>query len=216
MERWPSILSLILPFVALGAGSAFAAEGGGTAREGAGFFGRETRRFGITYTNFSGDKDESLSGGSGFGLEAGITRGNRFVQFIGKIRLDYSAGNVEFADGSSKTKLDYKLLGTAGALGLRLTPITSSDPAGFAIYFGAVGTFGIEQLTLPDRTYTSLKRNQTSTATGYDLLAGIDFGAFSSGKRLYLEAALRTARGDFGGKSSFQLDGLVLQGGLAW
>lgn len=196
--------------------ASFAAESAKAEGDGTGFFGRETRRFGIDYTTFSGNPDESLSGTSGFGLEAGITRGNGFLQFIGKIRLDYSSGNVEFADGSSKTKLDYRLIGTAGSLGLRFTPITSSDPAGFAIYFGGVGSFGIHQLTLPDRTYTSLKRTQTALTTGYDLLAGIDFGASASGKRLYLEAALRTARGELGGKTSFQLDGLVLQGGLAW
>lgn len=211
----PLIPSLFLLFASVGVGSALAADSSGGSGKG-GFFGRESRRVGLTYTTFSGEKDESLSGGTGFGLEAGITRGNSVLQFLGKIRLDYSAGSVEFADGATKSKLDYKLLGTNGSFGLRITPVTSADPAGFAIYFGAVGTVGIVQLSLPDRTYTNLKRTETTLATGYDLFAGVDFGAFASGRRLYVEAALRTARANLAGKNSFQIDGLILSGGLAW
>jgi len=187
----------------------------GSARAGEGFFGTESKRISLNYISYSGDENKSLTGNSGFGLEAGIGRGNRFLQFLTKLRLEYSSGTSKFLDSGSQLSLNYTLIGANAALGFRINPVMSDKETGFGIYFGAVGTFGVAQLSLPDRTYTSLKAGQTGTTLGYDFFAGAEFGRARE-KRFFIEAGLKTARSSLGGSSAFQLDGLVLQGGLTW
>ena len=182
------------------------ADDGGTSP---GFFSRESHRIGLTYTDFSGDTGNSLSGGSGYGLEAGISRGNSFLQILTNVGLGYSNGQAEFVDSATKLNLDYKLLYANAALGLRIDPVMTRS-GGFGIYFGASGTVGMVQLTLPDHAYSKLQSSQTSLALGYDLFAGLEL------TRLYVQAALRTAQAKIGGTSNFQLGGLVIQGGLTW
>jgi hypothetical protein len=197
---WISLLS------AFAVTAAFGSDGENSSP---GFFSHESHRFGITYTDFSGDKDNSLTGNSGYGVDVGISRGNSFVQILTKVGLGYSRGNSEFLDSATKLALDYKFLTANAGLGLRFDPVMAHG-GGFGIYFGAVGTLGMAQLSLPDRTYTKLVSTQTALAVGYDLFAGIEMTHF------YIEAALRNAQAKLGGSSNFQLGGLVLQGGLTW
>lgn len=180
-----------------------------------GILGTESTRIGLEYTTYSGDENKSLTGNSGFGLEAGVARGNSFIQFLTKLRVEYAAGNRNFLDSATQLNLAYRLIGVNAALGIRINPIFSKSPSSFGIYIGAVGTFGMAQLSLPVRTYTSLKASQSGTTLGYDIFAGTEIGS-SASRRLFIEAALKTARTSLGGSSAFQIDGLVLQTGLVW
>lgn len=187
----------------------------GSARAGEGFFGIEAKRVSLNYLSYTGDENKSLTGNSGYGLEAGIGRGNRFLQLLTKLRLEYSTGTSKFLDSGSQLSLSYQMIGANASFGLRVNPVMSEKETGFGIYLGVVGTFGVAQLSLPDRTYSSLKAGQTGTTLGYDFFAGAEFGNALE-KRIFMEAGLKTARSSLGGSSAFQLDGLVLQGGLTW
>lgn len=180
-----------------------------------GFFGIESKRVSLNYLSYTGDENKSLTGNSGFGLEAGIGRGNRFLQLLTKLRLEYSTGTSKFLDSGTQLNLSYRMIGANAAFGFRINPVMSEKETGFGIYLGAVGTFGVAQLTLPNRTYTDLKTGQTGTAIGYDLFAGAEFGSALK-TRMFIEVGLKTARSNLGNNSTFQLDGLILQGGLTW
>lgn len=203
---------LCLAISMFGAGAAFADSPGYSSD---GFWGYEAKRVGIEYLSYAGDENKSLTGNSGYGLEAAISRGNAFLQFLTKIRLEYSTGNSKFLDSTTQLNLDYRLLGVNAGLGFRLNPVISSLSTGFGIYFGAAGMAGMAQLSLPNRTYTTLKSGQSGTILGYDIFAGVEFGSKGT-NRPFIEAALKTSGASLGGTTNFRIDGLILQGGLVW
>lgn len=203
---------LVAGLFALSIASARADEGGGTSGK-AGFFGLESRRIGITYTGFGGDKYNSLSGGQGYGLGVSLYRGNSFIGLTFGLNIDYSKGNVPFMDRSTAMNLDYTLLAATMGFGLRINPVIGHG--GVGIYAGAGLLVGMNQLSLPDRTYNVLNKSESAASFGYDIYGGIELGSEKS-RRFFLEAGLKSSKASLAGVSNFMIEGFYLQGGIAW
>lgn len=156
---------------------------------------------------------------SGFLGSLELKRSNAWFSLIGGIRLANATGREVFLDGSTTTEEAFTFYGIEAELGLLFHLIPSKEFS-FQPYIGAVGVGGIGYLKLPSKTYNSLNATESRLTTGYELIGGVELApgrkANTISYTIFGEGRLRLVRGNFAGKSDFQLDGFLLMGGIGF
>ena len=181
------------------------------------FFGQQTTKIGGGLVIYGGEVDTSLTKRRAYGGEISTERGSRWIRVFGRVRGEYSNGQTSFLDPTTSTDYSYEFIFGQALLGVRLSLMPNKY---FVPYIYGAGVGGLAHLSI-NGTPASLRKSQSSLATGSEIGAGLEleFGSQSGGGKktlLYSEIQLRRGTVELAGRRDFSLESLRLVGGFGW
>lgn len=161
------LLFVILISASLSWGQSRFRAGGGTAK---------TTKIGVSYSNYTGPDNTSFSkGNSGFGLEASIDDGGKYLRYYFKAAGDYSNGSQAFIKNTTVYTSKYEYFAISPEIGLSLYPVARRD-RGLNIYvfgFGQVSYNYLNIMNIPP-TVTGVNAKSQEFGAGYGGGVGVE------------------------------------------
>ena len=189
------------------------------AQEGVNAF--QATKVGMIYQQYVGSRDKSFAeGGSGYGAELSVDKGNTFFRYFFKTRIMTSEGKQNFLNSGTEFLAPYKFLQFVPEVGLSFYP-TSRRTKGLNVYIWGIGSVSYNNLeisNLPSPTLIIPK--DQSVGYGYGSGVGFEFilGAAknSSYYMVYGEIGFRDERTNLANINQFQVSGLTVSLGFGF
>lgn len=165
---------------------------------------------------YSGSKDESFSGATGFGLEGTLEKTGAWLGVFGKVRLDFASGSAYFVDGSSRSLAFTYLSGTA-SFGAKINLVPARHGR-LHPYVSGAGDLGVGNLSFASSSLTSLQESETSLLFGYTIAIGAEIYSRNGDPKSglwFIEAQMQDNGGTLAGQA-FSVSGFRVLFGLGW
>lgn len=125
---------------------------------------------------YSGPKNKSFAGASGYGLSINIIKPNEYLAPYVGINIGGQSGRQTFLDGPSEISSSYNYQFGSGEAGLFIFPMGRRE-SGLNLYINGAGVAGYQQVTLNTTTlltYISSKSDQ-GFSSGYKGNFGLEW-----------------------------------------
>lgn len=136
----------------------------------------KTTKIGISYSNYTGPDNTSFSkGSSGFGLEASIDDGGKYLRYYFKAGADYSNGSQAFIKNTTVYTSKYEYFAISPEIGLSLYPVARRD-RGLNIYLFGFGQISYNYLNIMNipTTVTGVNAKSQEFGAGYGGGVGVE------------------------------------------